>query len=66
MVLRMWGSETRKFGLSSELIMKIDHRTEIEKLTFSAVALHDRRANAVRWSIFIINSIDKPFFHITN
>ena len=24
----------RKFGLSTELIMQIDHRTEIEKLTF--------------------------------
>ena len=41
MVLRMWGSETRKFGLSSELIMKIDHRTEIEKkkLMFRVLAL---------------------------
>ena len=32
-VLRRWGSDTRKFGLS------IDHRTEIEKLTFRALAL---------------------------
>ena len=31
-VLRRWGSETRQFGLSTELIMSIDHRTEIEKL----------------------------------
>ena len=38
-VLRRWGSDTRKFGLSTELIMKIDHRTEIEKLTFRALAL---------------------------
>ena len=38
-VLRRWGSDTRKFGSSTELIMSIDHRTEIEKLTFRALAL---------------------------
>ena len=54
--------------------MQIDHRTEIEKLTFRALALRQsewRRANArnvsfsisVRWSIYIINSVDKPNFH---
>ena len=38
-VLRGWESETRKFDLSTELIMYIDHSTEIEKLTFRALAL---------------------------
>ena len=38
-MLRRWGSDTRKFDLSTELIMQIDHRTEIEKLTFRALAL---------------------------
>ena len=77
-MLRRWGSETRKFGLSTELIMWIDHRTGIEKLTFRALALRLqmdllwRRANArnvsfsipVGWSIYIINSVDKPNFYI--
>ena len=36
-VLRRWGSETRKFGLSTELIMLIDYRTETEKLMFRAL-----------------------------
>ena len=30
---------TQKFGLSTELIMSIDHGTEIEKLTFRALVL---------------------------
>jgi len=38
-VLRRWGSDTRKFGLSTEPTMQIDHRTEIEKLTLRALAL---------------------------
>ena len=38
-VLRRWGSDARKFGLSTELVMQVDHRTEIEKLRFRALAL---------------------------
>lgn len=34
MVLRWLGSETPKFGLSVELIMSIDHRTETESCSF--------------------------------
>ena len=86
---------SRKFGLSTELTMKIDHRTEIEKLTFRASALRQSegltletldlwrsvspspfaltKANArnvsfsisVRWSIYIINSVDKPKFRVS-
>ena len=56
--------------------MQIDHRAEIEKLTFRALALRHslwRRANArnvsfsisVRWSIYIVNSVDKPTFRVS-
>ena len=62
--------------------MQIDHRTEIEKLTFRALALRQSKyegltlwrrvnarnvsfSNAVRWSIYIINSVDKPNFRVS-
>ena len=51
--------------------MYIDHRTEIQKLTFRALAL--RRSEelmletsiSVQWSIYIINSVDKPNFRVS-
>ena len=73
MVLRRWGSDARKFGLSTELITLTDHRTEIEKADVSSVSppsaqidelIHETSAFSisVRWSIYIINSVDKPNF----
>ena len=53
--------------------MKIVHRSEIGKLTFGALALRQSEANArnvsfpisVRWSIYIINSVNKPNFRVS-
>ena len=51
--------------------MYIDHRKEMEKLTFRALALRQSsdegltlETSAVRWSIYITNSVDKPNFHL--
>ena len=49
MELRRWGSDKRKFGLSTELINARNARN----VSFSISA---------RWSIYFINSVDKPNF----
>ena len=66
-VLRRWGVLQDNLVLSTELIMWIGHRKEIQKLTFRQSDSLRWRANtwnfsfriSLRWPIHIINSVDK-------